>query len=362
MKRSKLISLIFCFTAIAVSIAIPFQSFADEFDSVESAQAAGSYGYNSIGGVDTWVDYPTTSYDIMAGSSAEAVQSYDQNYNIMAGLPSIEVQADMSNNEIIFGSPSLETIPIDNTPIITGSETNSFVLDMNTQPIEQPTTLLTSEFTISPAISTNELSNNSFFNYSLGTNIKETESLFSLNDIFSQEPAYSYTSYLKEFASEENQIKLDGSAMITLKEIEYWGMDPLYANQIEDGIMKAAKANNLNPDLLRAIAKQESNFNPLATSSCEAKGLTQLMDQTAASLGVKNSYDIYENLNGGAKYIREHLDTFNNLEMALAAYNAGAGNVLKYGGIPPFGETQAYVANITHNFEQYSFQNQGFIK
>ena len=117
---------------------------------------------------------------------------------------------------------------------------------------------------------------------------------------------------------------------------------------LEDIFAEAAQTYGVSIDLLKAMTKQESNFNPNATSRSGAQGLMQLMPATAASLGVTNAYDPYQNVMGGAKYIRQMLDKYNgNVSLALAAYNAGSNNVDKYGGIPPFAETQNYVAKIT---------------
>ena len=95
-----------------------------------------------------------------------------------------------------------------------------------------------------------------------------------------------------------------------------------------------------------ALIKWESSWNPNSTSSVGAKGLTQLMPETARELGVSDPYDPAQNLRAGAKYLKAQLDRFNSVELALAAYNAGPGAVKRYGGVPPFAETQTYVKRI----------------
>ncbi len=122
---------------------------------------------------------------------------------------------------------------------------------------------------------------------------------------------------------------------------------------LDDIYMEASQTYGVSTELLKAMTKQESNFNPNATSRSGAQGLMQLMPATAASLGVTNAYDPYQNIMGGAKYIRQMLDKYNgDVSLALAAYNAGSNNVDKYGGIPPFAETQNYVAKITQYLQE----------
>lgn len=122
---------------------------------------------------------------------------------------------------------------------------------------------------------------------------------------------------------------------------------------LEEIYNEASMTYGVSVDLLKAMTKQESNFNPNATSRSGAQGLMQLMPGTAAGLGVTNAYDPYQNIMGGAKYIRQMLDKYDgNVSLALAAYNAGSNNVDKYGGIPPFAETQNYVAKITRYLEE----------
>lgn len=110
---------------------------------------------------------------------------------------------------------------------------------------------------------------------------------------------------------------------------------------------EAAQTYGVDVNLLTAIARQESNFTATATSSSGAMGIMQLMPATAQGLGVNDAYNPYENIMGGAKYISQLLSRYNgDISLALAAYNAGSGNVAKYGGIPPFAETQNYVSKV----------------
>jgi soluble lytic murein transglycosylase-like protein len=106
----------------------------------------------------------------------------------------------------------------------------------------------------------------------------------------------------------------------------------------------------LQPNLLKSVAKIESNYNAQAISEAGAQGVMQLMPRTAAGLGVKNTLNAVENIEGGTKYLRQLLDRFdNNIHLALAAYNAGPGAVSKYGGIPPYKETNNYVKKVLDN-------------
>ncbi len=115
----------------------------------------------------------------------------------------------------------------------------------------------------------------------------------------------------------------------------------------QNEIAAAAAKYGLDPALLAGVVKQESNFNPNAQSGVGAKGLTQLMDATARGLGVTNSFDPAQSLDGGAKFLSGLLKQFHgDPSLALAAYNAGPGAVQKYGGIPPYQETQRYVPQV----------------
>lgn len=113
-------------------------------------------------------------------------------------------------------------------------------------------------------------------------------------------------------------------------------------------IQEAAGRHNISADLVKAMIRVESNFNPDAVSSKGCKGLMQLHEDTAKRFGVKNVFDPTQNLEGGVKYLRFLLDYFkNDLSLALAGYNAGENAVTRYKGIPPFPETRDYVKKVT---------------
>ena len=112
----------------------------------------------------------------------------------------------------------------------------------------------------------------------------------------------------------------------------------------------AGRNHGLEPGLLEAVAWQESRGRMTAVSVKGALGVMQLMPATAAELGVQPN-DVADNIRGGALYLRRQIDRFGSVPLALAAYNAGPGAVLRYGGIPPYRETQAYVAKIMSRWQ-----------
>jgi soluble lytic murein transglycosylase-like protein len=124
-------------------------------------------------------------------------------------------------------------------------------------------------------------------------------------------------------------------------------------------ITRASGRYRLDPDLVNSVIRAESGFNPKAVSPKGAQGLMQLMPKTASNLGISNPFDPRANVDGGTRYLRELLERYNfDLIKALAAYNAGPQRVEQYHGVPPYYETQAYIARIVRDFNRKKLAEQ----
>lgn len=133
-----------------------------------------------------------------------------------------------------------------------------------------------------------------------------------------------------------------------------WNTVPLHLAAYHDDIRFAARLTGVNAALLRAIIHAESGFNPRALSYKGAQGLMQLMPGTAFELGVGDAFDPAQNISGGARYLATLLrDYHGDVRLAAAAYNAGAGAVAKYGGVPPYAQTQVYVKRVALLYQRY---------
>lgn len=125
-------------------------------------------------------------------------------------------------------------------------------------------------------------------------------------------------------------------------------------NYFQPIIIAASNRHNVDPALVKAIIMAESNYNPVAVSKRGAKGLMQLMPNTADALGVEDSFNPKHNIDGGVKYLRQLLNKFEgNLQLAVAAYNAGSKKVMKYQGVPPFKVTRNYVKKVFEYYQHY---------
>ena len=126
--------------------------------------------------------------------------------------------------------------------------------------------------------------------------------------------------------------------------------DDAQGGTVGEIIDQAAKDHNVDPLLVHSVIRAESNYNPYAVSPKGAEGLMQLIPATARRFGATNSFDVRENITAGVKYLKYLQDMFKDDRLALAAYNAGEGAVIKYGNVPPYRETEQYVYQVGKHY------------
>ncbi len=164
--------------------------------------------------------------------------------------------------------------------------------------------------------------------------------------------SYTMKDYFKNAMPTKSTGQTNGQRQAPRKsEINPIGKQITPPETIEQAIKQAALKHNVPEKMIRSVIQAESNFNPKAVSPVGAQGLMQLMPGTAKEMGVKDSFDVKQNIDGGAKYLRQMLDTFGDQRKAIAAYNAGPGAVKKFGGVPPYRETQNYVRKVMNSIK-----------
>ncbi len=178
---------------------------------------------------------------------------------------------------------------------------------------------------------------------------KKIESVIELDN---EDVKKEFSQVLEEIREKVN-IRIDKS--FPKNEVISYTKDLKDAKSIEDLIVRLSKKHGVDPALVKAVVEVESNFDPKAMSSVGAKGLMQIMPDTAKDLGIKDPFDPEDNLEGGIRYLKRLLNKYDNdISLALAAYNAGPGNVDKHNGVPPFTETRNYVRKVLKAYTKYT--------
>lgn len=142
-----------------------------------------------------------------------------------------------------------------------------------------------------------------------------------------------------------NSTTLSTSMPITIPEVS----NDIPSSKYDGIISRMSEKYNVPEQFIRSVIRAESDFNPNSLSSAGAMGLMQLMPETAKSVGVTDPYDPEQNIEGGTKLLKSYIDKYGDLKLVLAAYNAGPGAVAKYGGVPPYEETQNYIKKVLGN-------------
>ncbi len=146
-------------------------------------------------------------------------------------------------------------------------------------------------------------------------------------------------------------VPMDEEAVVVQREAVQTGSSSSYSRrEIRRIAEEAARRHSLDPQLVKAVIQVESGWDPFAVSRRGAMGLMQLMPATVKEMGVRNPYDPEENINAGVRYLKALIDRFGDIELALAAYNAGPKVVERYGAVPPYRETVHYVRDILHRY------------